>query len=191
MADIYLIIYVLLIISVPILGIWFLSVNYRKPKIPVDYSILLNYMNGWTDSGHFEGVIVKEVKGKRRNAIVYIPTDINHVQDYIERKGKKRFFKAEIPKQIIWYEKHQRKDMPRGTLSPDRNYVIIYPRVPQDLPELLKESVEGKNEMYNLANRNAERTVQDILQIETERTTQIAKLLGGKEPLSADYLAMI
>src|SRR3990167_5584793 len=62
MADIYLIIYFLLIISVPILGIWFLSVNYRKPKIPVDYSILLNYMNGWTDSGHFEGVIVKKVK---------------------------------------------------------------------------------------------------------------------------------
>lgn len=175
------ILFIIIILIALALGGYAALLHVKKKEIPLDYSIIHNYLSQYT-SGFFEGVIIEELKGKQRDGIIFIPRDIDHMKMYRDKKIK------EVPQQIIWYDKNKRIDLPRGTLSAGRNIVIIQPKNPEDYNEHFKNTELGKLMIENTAEKNNESTTVEVLRIKSDRIKETAKKLGGGEPISTEFL---
>lgn len=177
--------YVIIVLIAVALGGYAIYLHIKKDEVPLDYSIVYNYLSSYT-GGHFEGVIVDEIKGKKRDGIIFVPRDVNFMKLSRDKKDINK-----IPKQIVWFDKNKRKDFPRGTLSAYRNIVIIQPKNSEDYPEYFKNTELGKSMINLTEEKNNEKTIVDTLRIKSDNLKRISRELGAGEPLGLDFFELL
>lgn len=146
---------------------------------PMDYTIVRMYFPEVCK--YAEGLLLDFKNGSQRKGIVLMPKDV----DYMRKLKKKE--KVEINPILVWANDYQLKFYPRGTLSPDRNIIDLYPPVPEGLPEFMKETPQGISIMEYVAEKKAEKTSVDVIRMERDTEDRMLKLTKGKD-LFNDYL---
>ena len=170
------ILWILLLLGTFGLGIYALRLHFKDKDSLENYPILHNYQSQYT-FGFSEGHIVNQIKGKKRDAIEFIPRDVNYLKYFKENK--------DVPEKIrLWYDKNQREDLPEGTISGEKNIVKIYAQNPEDYPEKFKKTDEGRALMEMTKNKKIERTQLEILREESDLTAEFAREV--REPISED-----
>lgn len=133
----------------------------------------------------FEGIEQKSVKGADgRIKITYKPTDLN-LNDLSMGKIKKK----KTPVDIIC-EDNKIITIPAGELSMDKTHKFILPSRPTEFSEYLKSTILGRAFMWATAEKNAEKTIIDMLEEGELRREEILMKIGDGE-LTKDWINII
>lgn len=148
--------------------------NFTRRKRPHDDTEFLNYMPQYTD-GYRRGKIVDIKQGKRRIGIVFLPSDIDKVKLF---KQKKSFV---IEPKLIWIERNKFKQFPKGTASSRVNEAWGLPPTAEDLGEEFKKTEIGQAIMNLIENDNAKKEESEILRNRIRVHGEILRKTEGEE----------
>lgn len=142
-------------------------------KEPMDYTVVR--MNFPQVCQYAEGLLLDYKHGKVRKQLTIAPKDV----DWMRKSKKKEKFSIEPIS--FWVNEYQLRFYPRGTLSPDRNILEVYPPIPEGLPTALQDTPMGKSMMEYVAKKKAEKTSVEIVRMEREFEDEMIKELVGKD----------
>jgi len=153
-----------------------LIINYfQEKKNRRDDTIALNFSSNV--SGHFLGIEeeVKDGKGGR-HLIKFAPKDIDVYKD-----------DKQIESETIIIDKNKIETFPKGSVSPERNINVYFPRHASDLHESLKNTNLGRAIMWATELQNAVNAEVKSLVEGHHRKDEILNRLGHGE-VSKEFL---
>jgi len=146
-------------------------IKLQAKEEPMDYTIVDNFMPQYC--GYSQGVLVDIDFGDKIDGVTFIPKDV----DYVKRMKKKE--KIEIKPVTIYVKKDKMIFLPRGTLSPERNRLIILPPTPEDFRKEFLETSFGKALAKLVEKMDAEETVIDIQRRRIEMEDELLRRTHG------------
>ena len=158
----------------------FLFYKSRPQDVPEDRPILHTYIGKYS-KGYAEGVIVDVKEGSERTSLLFEPKDENFVKIYNEKK------KDSLKPILLTVRKDLLIHYPKGTWSKNRSIFVALPQRAEDLPEAMKETLQGRMFMKLIEEKNTEWTQVKVLRDANDAKADILGLWKGKE-ISSDYL---
>jgi hypothetical protein len=161
------------IVAVVVISAFFI-VRYLKYKDgdedeQIDYTKVEHYMPQFTN-GSGGGRLIETLRGSYRDAYIY-----EYLKKIIKDGKVVGIEKRRVP---VFCYPYQVRHLPRYSLSDDFSKIIIYPPTPEDFPEEIKKTEEGKAMMEYIANKKAEMTA--IKAIRKERDAEDDALMDTK-----------
>lgn len=157
----------------------------------LDYPIVWNFMSNFS-GGYAEGVLVNIDPHPVRPGFIIRPKDI----DYLRRKSRGE--DMDIKDVTVFANHWQTIPYPRGTLSSDRNIIVLLPPKPEDLPVNVRNTPLGQALMKTIGDRKAEQTAVDVIRQErvledmllhrTEGKDRVREFLTTDKALTKDLL---
>lgn len=157
-------------------GIVFFLVIYFGYKSKVkDDSLLINFMS-YASNKRFIGTIIEDKESKDgRHIITYDPKDID-----LDRTKL-------VEQQKIIVDKNKLINIPKSTLSRDKNIAIVLPPNASDFPDSVKETEIGKAFMWATELRNLINTETDMLREGHIRKDELLRRIGTGE-ISREFM---
>lgn len=151
----------IIVITILILWIIYLTTIYREKEEPTDGTILENYMPQFSD-GYTELVIDKKIERGDRIEVIAYPRDIDYKELF------KKNSKIEIKPYKLFFLKSHFENLPRNSFSEHRNKAKAYPPRPEDVPEGIKNTLIGAVVMERIKDINSKDHELDIVRQEAE-----------------------
>ena len=158
----------------------FLFYKAKPLDVPEDRPILHTYIGKYSQ-GYAEGVIIDVKEGSERTSLLFEPKDENYVKVYNEKK------KNVVESVLLTVRKDLLIHYPKGTWSNNRSIFVALPKRAEDLPEGMKETLQGRMFMKLIEEKNIEWTQVKVLRDANDAKADILGMWKGKE-ISSDFL---
>lgn len=155
----------------------------QEDEEPMDYTIVRMYFPEVCK--YAEGLLLDFQNGSQRKGLTILPKDVDYMRKSKDKNDKKEVFKVKPIK--VWANDYQIRFYPRGTLSPDRNIIDVYPPIPEGLPSFMRDTPQGSAIMEYVAKKKAEKTSIDVMRMERDTEDELLKDIKGKN-LFTGYL---
>ena len=173
---------VILVVFNIVLFLYLLSLIIKKESEDGDNAILLNFSNYGTH-GRALGIVKDQIIGAgNRVKITMTPKDID-LNKLIREKKK-------LEDIDIMQESHKLVNLPKGTLSRDKNIVISLPKSPEDMSDGLKKTQLGVALQFLTLEQDFIKKRIDILSDKVKNRDALLKEIGDAE-MSVEYVTKI
>jgi len=172
----------LVLLSVFVIVSLFFMLLYKNNKYPGDDPIVYNFMTKYVPSA--VGIQIQRYSGPDREAIMLRKYDKNYLQLFKEKK------KTKDKDYLIFFNENQLSVFPKGTLSPDRDILILLPPSPEDLSEEFRNTPVGKAIAQVTEGKNYDKKLAELLREYSDRKDAILQRWGGGE-ISSNLLEHI
>jgi len=170
---------VLIFLVVFITAIGFLLLYFKVDNVPADAPIVYNFMTKFVPSA--TGLQIKRFSGPDREAMIIRKLDKSYMNLF---KLKKKDSSEDL---IIFFNENQLTEFPKGTLSPDRDIIILLPPHPEDLPEKVRNSKIGRAFSLVTEENDFNKKEVELIREYSNRKDSILKDWSGGE-ISSDLL---
>ena len=172
----------LILISIVIIAILFLLFYFKSGPIPGDNPIVYNFMTKYVPCAI--GLQIKKFNGPDRDAMIIRKYDKSYLDMF------KLKLKDKPEEYLVFFNEEQLNVYPKGTLSPDRDIVILLPPAPEDLPDKVKESPIGKTLSVVIEQKDYDKKLSELIREYSNRKDNILKKWSGGE-ITTDLLKQL
>lgn len=170
---------ILILVAVLTIAVFFLIFYFKSGEIPADNPIVYNFMTKYVPCA--VGLQVKRFSGPDREAMILRKYDKSYLDMFKLRK-------KDVPEEyLVFFNENQMNVFPKGTLSPDRDIIILLPPSPEDLSEGVKETSIGKALSLVVEKKDYDKKLVELLREYSDRKDSILKKWSGGE-ISSDLL---
>ncbi len=170
----------LTVISVFVFGILYTLFTLKQERYPGDNPIVYNFMTKYIPTA--VGIQMKRFSGPDREAILIRKYDRNYMELY------KKKMKDKSEDYLVFFNENQLTTFPKGSLSPDRDIVILLPPSPEDLTEEFKSKKIGSAISQIIEGKNYDRKLNELIREYSDRKDAILKNWSGGE-MTSDLLS--
>ena len=170
---------ILILVSVVVIAILFLLFYFKSGSLPADNPIVYNFMTKYVPCA--VGLQVKKFSGPDRDAMILRKYDKSYLNMF------KMKLKDKPEEYLVFFDESQVNIYPKGTLSPDRDILLLLPPSPEDLSEGVRESSIGKALSVVIEQKDYDKKLSELIREYSNRKDNILKKWSGGE-ITSDLL---